>query len=123
MAWINVNDQLPEHDQEVYYFSPILGLWRGKYVFSPFTHTVDAEGNRHPVSEKLALAISPHVFVGGGGCCDTDEVTHWRPYAADDAAKGWVPLPPMYTPPEMEDLRQFRPDLPDSPVRTAAPPT
>ena len=110
MLWINVKTQLPVDGQEVYYFSPILGLWRGKYKYSPPTHTVDEEGNQHPVSEKLAALVSPHVFVGGGGCCDTDEVTHWKPY--DEETKkheeqGWIPLPPMYSPPELDELRAF----------------
>jgi hypothetical protein len=110
MDWINVKTQLPVDGQELYYFSPILGLWKGKYKYSPTTHSVDAEGNQHPISEKLAALISPHVFIGGGGCCDTDEVTHWQPYDEQRAAQGWVPLPPMYAPPEMEDLRDFHDD-------------
>lgn len=94
--WINVKDQLPEDGQQVYYFSPILGLWRGKYVYTPFTYTFDADGNKIPVTAELAAAISPHVFVGGGGSCDTDEVTHWQPYDEDHATYGWIPLPPMF---------------------------
>ena len=110
MDWINVKTKLPVDGQELYYFSPILGLWKGKYKYSPTTHSVDAEGNHHPISEKLAALISPHVFIGGGGCCDTDEVTHWQPYDEKRAAEGWVPLPPKYEPPEMEDLRDFHDD-------------
>lgn len=100
MAWINVNDKLPEDGQEVYYFSPILGLWRGKYTYSPFTHSVWYDENNQPheepVSEGLRNAVSPHVFSCGSGCCDTDEVTHWQPYDEKRAAEGWCPLPPNH---------------------------
>lgn len=100
MAWINVNDQLPEDGQEVYYFSPILGLWRGQYNYRPFTHTVwydeDNQPHNEPVPDSLRNAVSPHVFSCGGGSCDTDEVTHWQPYDAARASQGWCPLPPNH---------------------------
>lgn len=100
MAWINCNDALPDNDQEVYYFSPILGLWRGKYNYQPFTHATwyDEAGNAHTeeAPEKLRRLVSPHVFSCQFGNCDTDEVTHWQPYDAARAAGGWVPLPPNH---------------------------
>lgn len=114
MAWINVKDQLPQDGQEVYYFSPILGLWRGKYTFRPSTESVwyDDAGNEHreALPEKIALAISPHVFFCASGNCDTDEVTHWQPYDAERAAKGWIPLPPIHgiTDERMQEYRAWR---------------
>lgn len=114
MPWINVKAQLPEEGQEIYYFSPILGLWRGKYTYKPFTHAVWYDENNQPheeeTSEALRNAVSPHVFYCGAGNCDTDEVTHWQPYDEKRAAQGWTPLPPMYTPPEMEEMREFHDD-------------
>lgn len=114
MNWINVKTQLPEDGQEVYYFSPILGLWRGKYIYSPSTHSVwyDDDGNEHreEMSEGLKAMISPHVFYSGAGNCDTDEVTHWQPRDEKSEEKGWTPLPPMYSPPAMGELRDFHDD-------------
>ncbi len=114
MAWINVKDQLPTDGQEVYYFSPILGLWRGKYNYSPFTVATwyDEAGNAHQetVSESLRNAVSPHVFSCSCGSCDTDEVTHWQPYDAANAAKGWCPLPPNHgiSDDRMQEYREWR---------------
>jgi hypothetical protein len=114
MDWINVKTQLPEEGQELYYFSPILGIWRGKYTYKPFTHAVWYDENNQPheeeTSEALRNAVSPHVFYCGAGNCDTDEVTHWRPYDEARAAEGLIPLPPMYNPPEMGVLREFHDD-------------
>lgn len=105
--WINVKDQLPKDGQQVYYFSPLLGIWRGYYTYSPLKYTVDDDGNKHPVPANVAALVSPHVFAGGAGCCDTDEVTHWQPYDKKHAFSGWVPLPPMYEAPEMAEARQW----------------
>ena len=104
--WINVKTQLPRDGQEVYYFSPYLGLWRGTYNYTPNKTYIDGK----PLPDKLAAIISPHVFRGGGGCCDTDDVTHWQPYNEETkkhVAQGWVPLPPNYQEPDMADLRNF----------------
>lgn len=76
--WIRCSDRLPESGQKVFYFG-ILGLWRGWY---------EKQG-----LDELAGRISPHVFYGTQGCCDTDEVTHWMEDIRDD---GYVPLPPDY---------------------------
>lgn len=116
MQWINVNTQLPQDGQEIYYFSPILGVWRGKYAYSPSTHSVwyDDDGNEHreEMSEELKARISPHVFYSGAGNCDTDEVTHWRPYDAKAAEQGWIPLPPKHgiTEERMAEYREFHDD-------------
>lgn len=107
LSWINVKTQLPTDKQRVWYFSPILGLWRGTYSYSPSTHSVwyDENNVRHekPIPAKLKALISPHVFSCDGGCCDTDEVTHWMP---DEHKECWAPLPPMYEIPSMEALRK-----------------
>lgn len=114
MAWINVRDQLPTDGQKVYYFSPILGLWRGEYTYRPFTHAVWYDENNvehyEEVSERLRNAVSPHVFYCESGNCDTDEVTHWQPYDAKRAAQGWCPLPPNHgiSDERMQEYREWR---------------
>jgi hypothetical protein len=121
MSWINVAAALPADGQEVYYFSPILGLWRGKYTYCPFTHATWYDENNQPheeeTSEALRRLVSPHVFYCEAGNCDTDEVTHWQPYDAARAAAGWVPLPPNHgiSAERMAEYRAWRaPNLPSS---------
>ena len=112
MGWINVRDQLPEQKQLVWYFSPLLGLYRGVYEFRVPTHEVteDENGNvvRQEIPSHIRRLINPEGFFSGCGNCDTDEVTHWMPYDEKHAERGWVPLPPGYTPPSMQELRLFR---------------
>lgn len=100
-TWVGVKERLPPEDTKIYYYSPILGLWIGKYKYEEFTHACwwDEEGNKHtePVSDGLRKLVSPHVFYGPQGCCDTDEVTHWMPYDAQ-RAETWCPLPPGFRP-------------------------
>jgi hypothetical protein len=110
MAWINVRDRLPEQKQLVWYFSPILGLWRGVYErrVPEYLISEDENGNtvRVPIDERTKNCINPEEFSSGGGNCDTDEVTHWQPYDEQRAQTGWVPLPPMFVIPPMDALRQ-----------------
>lgn len=100
-AWVSVKERLPPEGEKIYYYSPILGLWIGQYKYEEFTHACwwDEDGNKHtePVSEGLRKLVSPHVFYGPQGCCDTDEVTHWMFYDAQ-RAETWCPLPPGFTP-------------------------
>lgn len=105
MSWINVKTELPSDGQRIWYFSPICGLWRGVYRYSPTKFTVDAAGNRTVLPLKIQDLISPHVFESSGGCLDTDEVTHWQPDRSPFA--GDAPLPPMYVMPDMATLRLY----------------
>ena len=105
MSWINVKTELPSDGQRIWYFSPICGLWRGVYRYSPTKFTVDDSGKQTVLPLKIQDLISPHVFESSGGCLDTDEVTHWQPDARPESQD--APLPPMYVVPGMETLRLY----------------
>ena len=77
--WVKTTDTLPEEGQKVYYFCDFLGIFRGEY---------------HLQKTRVAIAISPHIFVSKHGVLDADEVTHWMPY--DHSFRDIIPLPPNY---------------------------
>lgn len=64
-GWNDAMTTLPEHGQQVWYFGPMLGVWRGHYEF----HADDM--------------CSPHLFICGEspGVCDRMDAPYWMPYA------------------------------------------
>ena len=59
-TWISMDDLHPGKDQPVFYYAPMIGVWRGK--FDPIGFT----------------------FYGSGGFIDGYDVTHWMPQAGQE---------------------------------------
>jgi hypothetical protein len=69
MIWIDHREmkRLPINGQEVWYFGPPIGVWRGHFKID------------------WADGFSPYLFICGEesfGCVDHMDVTHWMPYEA-----------------------------------------
>lgn len=66
MIWIDHDEmkRLPINGQEVWYFGPMIGVWRGRYEIH-----WDAQ-------------CSPHLFIcsESPGVVDRMDATHWMPY-------------------------------------------
>lgn len=76
MGWVNAMESLPQQGQEVWYYGPYLGVWRGRYEFH---------------ADALA---SPHLFICGEspGVCDRMDAPWWMPL--DDSWPPERPAPP-----------------------------
>lgn len=71
--WIDAMQTLPTHGQEVWYYGPMIGVWKGTYQFHPDD------------------PFSPHLFFCGEGLgvCDRMDAPFWMP-ASDER-----PTPPV----------------------------
>jgi hypothetical protein len=68
--WIHAMEQLPEHGQPVWYYGPMVGVWRGHY-------------EKHPEYQ-----FSPHLFICGEhpGVCDSMDAPYWMPISDERPA-------------------------------------
>ena len=83
--WISTRYLLPDEGQKIYYFCDFLGIFRGEY---------------HLEKNRVAIALSPHIFISNHGKLDIDEVTYWMPY--DHSLRDMIPLPPDYKKSDIE---------------------
>lgn len=74
--WIASTHIVPQHNQKVYYFSSLLGIFKGEYFY-------DTESKSNP-----------HKFYSEHGVLDIDDISHWMPY--DHSLRDMIPLPPDY---------------------------
>ena len=72
MNWIDIKDQKPKEEQEVFYFFEVLGVYAGKYK--------SVELDEEFIGQK---GIYMDCFYGEGGFL-CDDVTHWRPRSEGD---------------------------------------
>lgn len=91
MSWVHVKDGYPEPTDDVFYFFEVLGMYRGKYMESPYPEEFGLDDEGKP--------FVGHCFYGDKGFL-TDDVTHWM--IADDYEEGEMPdLPDEYV--QVED--------------------
>ncbi|MFA5670197.1 MAG: DUF551 domain-containing protein [Balneolaceae bacterium] len=81
--WIPVSKQLPEEDDEVFYYFKLVGVHAGYFTYD----IMDPEIFDYDVEEE-GLYIS-QIFYGPSGIL-SDDVTHWMPRKKGDS----LPTPP-----------------------------
>ena len=73
MQWVACRDRLPVSGQEVWYYGPAVGVWRGHYK-------IDKSEEGLAMCRKWG--VPPHLFICGEsiGVVDTDDAPWWMPY-------------------------------------------
>jgi hypothetical protein len=63
-AWVSFFDRLPEVGQAIYYYGPPIGVWRGRYAYSPDD------------------PVSPHIIhcEESPGVVDRMDAPWWQPF-------------------------------------------
>lgn len=74
MIWIECRERLPINGQQVWYYGPAIGVWRGHY-----------EIDKTQEGQELfrQYGVPPHLFVCGEqswGVVDSDDAPWWMPY-------------------------------------------
>jgi uncharacterized protein YbaR (Trm112 family) len=82
MNWIDIKDQKPEEDRELFYFFEVLGVYRGKYEQSEYPPELFEEGTE---------PVYGNSFYGSHGFL-TDDVSHWM--YVDGHVEGYLPPVP-----------------------------
>jgi hypothetical protein len=80
MTWINIEDQEPEEDRELFYFFEHTGVSKGKYRRTYYDPEIWGDGLGDCYMDT---------FYGRGGFL-SDDVTHWMYVDGHD----WYPAPP-----------------------------
>ena len=75
MIWINHREmrRLPVNGQEVWYFLPEMGVFRGKFV-------IDKSPGGRETHEKWGVSLNLFVCSEVCGVVDSDDVLFWMPY-------------------------------------------
>ena len=71
--WINIKDQKPEENQDVFYYFEYTGISAGKYNIYIWPKEVIGSD----------VIVESDCFHGDGGFL-IDDVTHWMPRSVDD---------------------------------------
>lgn len=72
MIWIKCRERLPINGQNVWYYGPHIGVWRGRFEIDK---TPESESMRHQCGVSMNLFICGEAL----GVVDTDDAPYWMP--------------------------------------------
>lgn len=75
MIWINCRERLPINGQDVWYYGPDIGVWRGRFE-------IDSTPEAESIRKQLGISTNLFICDEALGVVDTADASYWMPREA-----------------------------------------